>query len=68
MGFVRHLPSPTRRAIVVTHPGAHRFHLGLLRIEGVTIWVLLAANISIALHCVYLEDGVTLPVDLGIHS
>jgi hypothetical protein len=63
---IGHLPGPARGAIVITHSGAHRLHFRLLGVECVSITILLATDIAIALYSVDLEDRVVLSVNLWV--
>ncbi len=68
--FVRvgHLPRPARAAVVIRHRLFGRAELGLVRVEGVAVLVLLAADVAGPGPRVHLEDGVERAVDVGVYA
>ena len=65
---VCHFPRAARAAVVVAHGLFRRRVFGLVRVEGVAVFVFRAADFAGAGLGVDLEDGVQGPVDVGVDS
>lgn len=65
---VGHIPCSGCNAIVVTHRLFDSGILRPLRVESVSIWVLLAPDFTGTLSSIDLENGVVGTIDVGVNS
>lgn len=63
---VGHVPSPARVAVIVSYALSDCFVLRLLRVKGIAIKILFAADFTFATGCVDLEDCIVRAVDIWI--